>query len=441
MPINHRYDSQVRQFFTAPEFRVTQSTIGDLIYGLGRLLTKPFAWEASLATKLFGPHKRPGKIPSSFTPVKTAYRSAALVLGLVPSLALAALGYPIKLLGSLFKGSMALIENKQAKKEYNKAEGLHLMTYNVGLMPTVIRNVNDLRSTPRRAEGIAQVLSEAQSDEQPDVVCFQEVFDIDATGDLAEGIKKNYHHILHSVAPRETGLSSGLMIANKFPIIEAHYRPYLNLAAEDALSNKGLLRVVLDLGGGKTAVVYNTHLQAKEEPYYAEIRQKQLTQIREWMEEDKQKDQRAHVGIFLLGDLNVSHRYDTGAPSKEYDVAIATLSKAFENPFYKDHNPVDEKRTQSQPRFLPPGIEEPTGSWYEGANPQRGQSRAAWGQETWHKTRKTMDRCIYDHQFIYDPNQQDRFATHAEIRQLLKGTTPSGLSDHLPVSVIYKEKP
>ncbi|AMO57829.1 hypothetical protein GZ77_12925 [Endozoicomonas montiporae] len=379
---------------------------------------------------------------------RKALKAVTTALFIIPSLALAVIGMPFRIAGNAFRSEMSMICSGKPEKQYSPQQGLHLMTYNTGLMPGFIRNLNDLRSSNRRAAEIAEALNSQSSSTQPDVVCFQEVFDRHATEHLCEGLKQSYPYIVHSVAPRETGLNSGLAVASKFPVLDASFRPFKDLAGEDQLANKGLLRLVLDLGEGKTAIVYNTHLQAKEGDKYHKIRTSELAQIRQWMEQDSKEEESQHEGIFLSGDLNISQADEQGKSNagKEYQEGIDALGSDFHNSFYETHNPQDGKRLPgSAPVFLDlnqPESQhthtEPTGSWYQGAG---ASERQDWGTSNWEDSRKVADHCLYDYQFLYGP-EKENWASHAEVQQIgtnLKPLQQSGLSDHLPVSVIYKE--
>ncbi|USE36137.1 endonuclease/exonuclease/phosphatase family protein [Endozoicomonas sp. SCSIO W0465] len=428
---------------------------------IGRFLSRPVSLVANSATRLFA-HDRPGKSspPSGRETQKrniplwarTTARVTAVMLFLLPALALGVLGFSLRMIANRFRNDISLIQSSVPPAIYHPERGLHLMTYNTGLMPSFIRNLNDLRSSQQRCREIARAITR-NPDVTPDVVCFQEVFDQQATKQLCRDLSGHYHHIVHSVAPRETGLNSGLAIASKYPVQEVTFRPFSDLAGEDQLANKGLLRIVLDLGNDKTAVVYNTHLQAREGETYEAIRFAELCQIREWVEEDSHNDRqnnRHHHGIFLMGDLNSARSDEQGRVSKnpEYQHAMQALGKAFSNRYYDTHDPENDTRlvdrsesffvNSDQATIRPEDRREPDGSWYLGAG---NRQRQPWGSKSWKAHPEVARHCIYDYQMVYGDTEH-RWAAHAEIRQLgldVDNDLESGLSDHLPVSVIYRE--
>ncbi|WP_257274210.1 endonuclease/exonuclease/phosphatase family protein [Endozoicomonas sp. SESOKO4] len=330
---------------------------------------------------------------------------------------------------------ISLIQSDVPPAIYQPERGLHLMTCNTGLMPS--HNKNDLRSTQQRYRKIAGALTR-NPDITPDVVCFQEAFVQQATEQLCQDLKGHYHHIVHSVAPRKTGLNSGLVIASKYPVKVATFRPFTDLVEEDRRINKGLLRIVLDLGNDKTAVVYNTHLQASEGQPYEAIRFDQSYQIRKWFEEDSSNDRRNkrhHHGTFLMGDLNFARSDEQRlCNDPEYNHNMQALGKDFSNTYYDTHDEENDTRlvessesffvNSDQATINPEDRREPDGTRYR-----------------WQEHPEVTRRCIYNYQLVYGDTEK-KWASHTEIRQLLldvDNDLESGLSDHLPVSVIYRE--
>ncbi|WP_422467561.1 endonuclease/exonuclease/phosphatase family protein [Endozoicomonas sp. ALC013] len=428
---------------------------------LGRFLSRPVSLVADSATRLFA-HDQPGKSsPSSEGEKQTknvplwarkVARVTAVTLFLVPSLALGILGFSLRMIGNLFRKDISLIQSSVPPAVYYPEQGLHLMTYNTGLMPSFIRNLNDLRSSQQRSGEIAAALT-CNPDVIPDVVCFQEMFDQQAAKRLCQDLSGHYHHIVHSVAPRETGLNSGLAIASKYSVQEVSFRPFSDLAAEDQLANKGLLRIVLDLGNDKTAVVYNTHLQAKDGQTYDAIRVGELRQIRRWVEADSDNDRRNnrhHHGIFLMGDLNIARSDEQGRVIKneQYQQGRKALGEKFTDSYYETHDEENDTRlversesffvNSDQAAIKTADRREPDGSWYLGAG---NKVRYPWGSKRWKAHPQVASHCIYDRQLVYRDIEK-KWASHTEIRQLgldVADDLESGLSDHLPVSVIYRE--
>lgn len=87
-----------------------------------------------------------------------------------------------------------------------------------------------------------------------DVLCLQEVFDKRAAEEMADVLGGLFGHVLYDVGVYACGsgasfkfFNSGLLVASRFPVLDAEYRCFPNGRGEDALAAKGLLslKVVL----------------------------------------------------------------------------------------------------------------------------------------------------------------------------------------------------
>lgn len=81
-----------------------------------------------------------------------------------------------------------------------------------------------------------------------DIMCLQEVFDKRAAAKLVEILSPLFGHILYDVGVYACGsgsgfkfFNSGLLVASRYPVMEAQYRCFPNSRGEDALAAKGLL--------------------------------------------------------------------------------------------------------------------------------------------------------------------------------------------------------
>ncbi|TSK20081.1 Sphingomyelin phosphodiesterase 5 [Bagarius yarrelli] len=150
-----------------------------------------------------------------------------------------------------------------------------------------------------------------------DFLCLQEVFDKRAATKLAEILSPVFGHILYDVGVYACGsgscfkfFNSGLLVASRFPVMEAQYRCFPNGRGEDALAAKGLLSLKVHTGvqkGEKKLVgfINCTHLHAPEGD--GEIRCEQLNMITEWIDEfqsSNKKEDEMIVFDVLCGDFN-----------------------------------------------------------------------------------------------------------------------------------------
>lgn len=399
----------------------------EYVYSAGRVLTKPMLHVFNLCTKLYNP--RPGKCMEEATLCRKIWRLvqvAELVTLVIPicALLLASIGYCLRLFGCLFRPPATLLVNNELEvKSAEKEQTLHLMTYNTALMPSYIRNVNDMRSSVQRAKEIADQLLECDETEMPDCICLQECFSIEATKILCEALNKKYPYVLHSIAPNEVGLSSGLVVASKYKIIDIQYRPFSMAAREDALANKGLLGMTVDLGNDKHVRIYNTHLQAGDRKVQSTARFQQMEQVKQWVEEDARKGN--YAGVFLSGDFNAAWVTQKGIRSHDYQKMENVFGPCFVNPYYQDYQDHFEQTTSRAPLFQ--DKKHPSGSWFDKPN-------GAWGTEKWDG--KTLEEAVYDHIFLHQPKGQKTLPARSQIRFLEKEGSVSGSSDHLPVSCV-----
>ena len=159
---------------------------------------------------------------------------------------------------------------------------LDVLTYNIEGLPFPARNNRSpfLREIGRR---LAAFREQGQG---PDIIVFQEVFSRSASRAVeASGYRSLVAgpHARSRQAPNVEGslpgrrridrgeirpnfLSSGLVIATDFPIVNSHYAPFArrSCAGFDCLSNKGVLYAEIAIPGvPQTIDVYNTHMQSQ----------------------------------------------------------------------------------------------------------------------------------------------------------------------------------
>ncbi|KAL7885342.1 hypothetical protein AOLI_G00056370 [Acnodon oligacanthus] len=158
-----------------------------------------------------------------------------------------------------------------------------------------------------------------------DFLCLQEVFDRRASERLCRQLHRYFPYVLSDVGrygwkgccSRFKFLNSGLLLASRYPILDAHYECYPNGRGEDALAAKGALYAKVQVGTSHqeqrvVGYITCTHLHAIEGD--ASVRCEQLDLLLEWGaefrratsvpagEEKALEDQVAFDVI--LGDLN-----------------------------------------------------------------------------------------------------------------------------------------
>ncbi|XP_028814874.1 sphingomyelin phosphodiesterase 3 [Denticeps clupeoides] len=157
-----------------------------------------------------------------------------------------------------------------------------------------------------------------------DFLCLQEVFEERAAGRLRRQLHRYFPYLLSDVGryawkgccSQFKFLNSGILLASRYPILDAHYECYPNGRGEDALASKGVLFTKVQLGTSHqdqrvVGFITCTHLHAIEGD--AVVRCEQLDLLLEWGAEfrratstpmgDKGLEDQVAFDV-VLGDLN-----------------------------------------------------------------------------------------------------------------------------------------
>jgi exonuclease III len=368
------------------------------------------------------------------------------------------IAFPIHLISLRARPYISVIDNSENVTPPKPKAELDLRTYNVGFIYDAMCLATDLRPVAVRAAEIVKAFN--AEEDSPDVICFQEMFSVEGTRIISDGLKNKFPYIIHSVGPHASGLNSGLMIASKYPIEEVTFRRFNNLLGVEKLSSKGLLSVRVDLGEGRYANVYNAHTQALLGKEKAQTRFDQFKQIVEWMDIDHTRDQllrghRVKSGDFLMGDLNISLIDAWGNDNPLELAGMNFLRKHFYDPFHEEHD-LQGNRIKGKARFLKPGNVEATGSWHigpaakkplflrilewvdsffngvkKGKNVKPLENPLSWGTKKWKRTANTAR---FDYQLVRKrPGHVKGIAETEHV----PNDAQSGCSDHLPHRAVY----
>jgi len=200
-----------------------------------------------------------------------------------------------------------------------------ILVQNMQLLPPPIGNTEeDLKRVRRIAE---MILSEP---DRYDALCLIEVFNEQIRAELVELLSPMFpHHVSRCETTDVLRQDSGLCLFSRFPFArngKEHMLGFVPFDFEwtftaDMLAAKGVLGVPLDLSAvspGHTLWVFVSHLQCDpgEIGRFADVRARQLGQIREFMDECAARTPRSTlISAILTGDLNVPGSAD---PDSEY---------------------------------------------------------------------------------------------------------------------------
>ncbi len=221
------------------------------------------------------------------------------------------------------------------------ADALHVLTWNVKMLPTLAKLVISPVGEPRgwweahlTDEARARLIVEAVRTHQPayDIVCFQEVFDEGIRKVLADGLGAGFH-LVKRAGDDDLDDDSGLFVASRLPIVWYRFEEYHASAGSDAFSDKGVLGLCLDpstrFPGVPAIYWFTTHMQSDVSA--APTRLHQMRQLRRFIADMlRPVEATEEVLALLCGDFNVigeSRTLDGDhlAPTAEYQALVSHL--------------------------------------------------------------------------------------------------------------------
>jgi endonuclease/exonuclease/phosphatase family metal-dependent hydrolase len=375
------------------------------------------------------------------------------IIFIVPSLFIALLGLPFEYYSYTRKPLFQYIENINSKNNNDKSNKLLIRTHNVGFLFDHMNALNDLRPVAKRAIELSNWI---KSDElQPDVICFQEMFNDNGAEILCDGIKDTYPYIIHSVGPRFIGFSSGLCVASKFPIVNASFRRFANRVGAEKIANKGLLTITIKLGSGKHVNIYNTHLQSMLGKDLAEARLMQLKEIISRINNDASTMVQPFNMVFM-GDFNIVRRTIWNEINNDEEDSYKLLNKYFEDVYCRDHDNITNKRSSGERRDK--YLDEPLGTWYVGpysvkpytmrlkewfdnkihgteyrlVDKEINVGSIHWGTTKWLEYQK-VSISKFDYMFLHKNSNVNGKAEIRRINPSSMNNVQSASSDHLPI--------
>uniref|UniRef100_A0A8C5DK01 Sphingomyelin phosphodiesterase 3 n=1 Tax=Gouania willdenowi TaxID=441366 RepID=A0A8C5DK01_GOUWI len=147
-----------------------------------------------------------------------------------------------------------------------------------------------------------------------DFLALQEVFDHGATTRLRRQLHRYFPYVLSDIGrygwkgccSRFKFLNSGLLLASRYPILDARYECYPNGRSEDALAAKGVIFAKVHVGTSHqdqrvVGYITCTHLHAIEGD--ASVRCEQLDLLLQWGAEFRQTTSQSPEGEKVLEDL------------------------------------------------------------------------------------------------------------------------------------------
>jgi endonuclease/exonuclease/phosphatase family metal-dependent hydrolase len=182
----------------------------------------------------------------------------------------------------------------------------------------------------KRQERIPR-LGEFFKNQDADIICFQESFDVKHRKDLHEFLGKNNYTASESDANGKTrrvllfkrfDLTGGLVTFSKLPVKKSHfvrYRRFVDMMFSEYIGRKGVLETVIETPRGPIMVM-NTHLHHGWTSVDHRFRLKQLRQLIKATKAVK------NMPIIAAGDFNENDMF------KEKDFSHLLKKAGFEDP-------------------------------------------------------------------------------------------------------------
>lgn len=198
--------------------------------------------------------------------------------------------------------------------------------------------------------GVSPTLSRIRNYEEffkmctADVICLQEAFDVYNYEDIVipSMIERGYDVAITCKRKYRIGLTAGLIIASKWPIIRNTFVAYDNAMSVDKWANKGVLVVELKISDGESIVIANTHLQGSFHglPLEKKIhhRKHQFEQVQSTLTTFIKESHHRIRGIFVIGDYNTGrftlddHVHNNIYHAIENDHYISMVDVLFKHP-------------------------------------------------------------------------------------------------------------
>ncbi len=150
-------------------------------------------------------------------------------------------------------------------------------------------------------------------DTNPDVVCLQEVNDLNAAHAIFQGVKDSFFIAVINIGSKEHMLmpfknNSGLMVLSKYAIKDLHFIPFNVGTGSQAMVNKGLFSLALHCNDQVFAHILPTHFPPSKKDFFPTSEEKQNKRIAQEIlikEVKRLQLQSEDTYKIIVGDMNI----------------------------------------------------------------------------------------------------------------------------------------
>tara|TARA_Y100001933_G_C18957737_1_gene546738 strand:+ start:530 stop:1396 length:867 start_codon:yes stop_codon:yes gene_type:complete len=209
-----------------------------------------------------------------------------------------------------------------------QTDSLKILSWNVFLRPSIMKD-----SQMERVDSVAKFLNKSNAD----ILVLQELFHRRARIRISKLLKKKYPYKTSKGPVSFWGVSSGVMIYSKMPMLQKKRISFNIGKGSDKMAKKGAVKTTYKLKNKQIHVI-GTHMQAGNKKEHKKIRRKQLKQIKKLVSNIDTSDL-----IIYAGDFNIKYK------SKSFNYASSILNSQVSYPTGK----IDKTANFSDQDYFP----------------------------------------------------------------------------------------
>ncbi len=285
---------------------VTSPTLATACFRLASLLTDPLckaheAYALTSVTQFMHPDSKwyLNKGRNTLLLIKAIFLTALALLTTVP-------GALLRCIGNQLQEKPFLSWSGPHAKELPCQRAFTMSSWNVCCMVAGFAIGENLPPWKYRIDGIVRNILLKDSD----VVCLYETFDTKAAFLISERLKEaGYHFGYFNIGSRALGVSSGLMVASKYKIVDPEFTPFPKdtLLGVSKFSSKGFFTFSLASRKAPFARIITTHLQHSETAQHPTLEECGARRLEMDLIRAKALDaQSEHLATVVTGDLNLN---------------------------------------------------------------------------------------------------------------------------------------
>lgn len=332
-----------------------QDYAASMFFTVGSKLTNPICWCSSYVHRIVSPF-----LPGDFVFKPTVVEEAAIrglyiieFCLLTPvAVPLGGAGVGCRSIGAcLLPDGFCYLPGKAKPLTTLKNKTLSVMTWNIcGIGGSMELSHGGVADWNKRLSNIVKEIEQ----ENPDILCLQEVHDTDLSNDLYKRLKDRYAYFYMHIGPNAFGSNSGNYVASKYPLKDFTFTEFDASIGSGKWQKKGFANFTVISDNKPLVHIVTTHLQYGElidgRGKIIEVRNSQLSQIMYSCFHCQEKN----IPVLLVGDLNIemdSEEYEDSYLSSHFShgysyeepTSTCYLIQTLWNPECNTNGLIDEK--------------------------------------------------------------------------------------------------